>query len=72
MELRTKTGSGQMVRFRCEKCDRDLVWTTATALVQCPNCGKWVKAGTFWRPKTVRRKTENTVISEHGEQMELF
>lgn len=72
MDLQSKTGSDPMVRFRCEKCDRDLVWTSATALVQCPGCGRWVKAGSFWRPKNVSRKTASARISEHSEQMELF
>lgn len=45
-----------MVHFVCQRCNRQLVWAEATVSVQCPSCGRWIKANPIWSPPTAGKK----------------
>jgi LSD1 subclass zinc finger protein len=58
-----------MVHFVCARCRRPLVWAAATATVQCPSCGRWIRANRFWQEQNDRRPKRAT---GQPEQLELF
>ncbi len=65
-----KIKKSQMVRFVCNKCKRQLVWAEATVTVQCPSCGRWVKANKIWQGESsIGRSAKKPSLPE---QMELF
>ena len=59
-----------MVHFGCSRCDRPLVWAAASVTVQCPSCGRWIRANRFWREREIRPKPKKAAV--RPEQMELF
>lgn len=65
-----KIKKNQMVRFVCSRCQRQLVWAEATVTVQCPSCGRWVKANKIWQGEAPPGKTKK--CPSLPEQMELF
>jgi len=60
----------QMIRFVCSHCNRQLVWAEATVSVNCPSCGRWIKANRFWQGTENKRKGKKPRVEP--EQMELF
>ena len=65
-----KVKKNQMVRFVCSKCKRQLVWAEATVTVQCPSCGRWIKANKVWQGEPRSEKAKKAAPSP--QQMELF
>ena len=59
-----------MVHFVCSRCDRPLVWAAASVTVQCPSCGRWIRANRFWREREIRPKPKKAAVRQ--EQIELF
>ena len=65
-----KVKKNQMVRFVCSKCKRQLVWAEATVTVQCPSCGRWVKANKVWQGEPRPGKAKKS--APPPEQLELY
>ena len=65
-----KIKKNQMVRFVCNRCQRQLVWAEATVTVKCPSCGRWVKANKIWQGETSPGKTKKCTLPP--EQIDLF
>jgi len=65
-----KIKKNQMVCFVCSRCKRQLVWAEATVTVQCPSCGRWVKANKIWQGEPPPGKAKNSLPAP--EQMDLF
>ena len=61
----------RMVHFVCLRCKRQLVWAEATVSVQCPSCGRWIKANPFWTPPEKGKKAAKKGEAQ-PEQLRLF
>ena len=60
----------RMIRFVCSRCSRPLVWAEASVSVQCPSCGRWVKANPFWISPAPKKNAKKEIIPP--EQLLLF
>ena len=66
-----KTRAKTLVHFVCIRCKRQLVWAEATVTVQCPSCGRWIKANPFWALREKRQQTARKSKTE-PQQLLLF